>query len=81
MIESARRNSDVDGLYYINNVESHHYREKLEQCFQTLSPCDVIKSLSRLTVRQQSDEVKALYGSGHYSLSNDYMKFKLDSLK
>ena len=42
VIESARKNSDVDGLYYNNNVECHHYREKLEQCFQTLSSCDVI---------------------------------------
>ena len=67
-------------LYYNNNVECHHYREKLEQCFQTLSSCDVIDTLLRLTERQQSDEVKALYRSGPYSLSNDYVKFKVDSL-
>ena len=71
----------MDCLYYNDNVEYHHYRGKLEQSFQTLPSCDVIDNLSRLTKWQQSNEVKALYGSGPYSLSNDYVKFSVDSLK
>ena len=39
----------------------------------------MLSTVSRITERQQSDEVKALYGSGPYSLSNDYIKFKVDS--
>ena len=71
VIESARKNSDMDGLYYNNNVECHYYREKLEQCFQTITSCGVIDTLSRLTERQQSDEVKALNGNGPYLRSTD----------
>ena len=81
VIESAREKSDADGLYYNNNVECNHFRQKQEQCFKRLSSADVVDTLSQITERQQSDEVKALYGSGPYSLNKNYVKFKVDSLK
>ena len=34
VIESARESTGIDGLYYNNDVECMHFKEKLEECFK-----------------------------------------------
>ena len=34
VIESARESIGIDGLYYNNDVECMHFKEKLEQYFK-----------------------------------------------
>ena len=41
----------------------------------------VISTLQKLVERQENYEIKAIYGSGPYSLSKQYSKFKIDSVK
>ena len=41
----------------------------------------VISTIQNLVERQKDDEIKAIYGSGSYSLSKQYSKFKIDSVK
>ena len=81
VIESARHDTNIQGLFYNNNIESQHFREKKEQCFQTKTVNDVVDTLKSLVLRQQDDEVRAIYGSGPYHLSKSFKKFEIDSLK
>ena len=41
----------------------------------------VILTLQKLVERQENEEIKAIYGSGPYSLNKQYSKFKIDSVK
>ena len=41
----------------------------------------VISAIQNLAERQKDDKIKAIYGSGSYSLSKQYSKFKIDSVK
>ena len=42
---------------------------------------DVIKTFKSLVERQQDEEVRAIYRSGPYRLSDCYQKFEVDSVK
>ena len=77
---SARNGSNIYGLFYNNNVESNHFREKNEQAFKKKSVLGVLDTLKTLLMRQQEDEIKALYESGPYRLSAPYKKFQKDSV-
>ena len=46
-----------------------------------LSSTDVIGTLRNIAERQQDDEIRALYGSGPYKSSKEYLRFSVDSLK
>jgi hypothetical protein len=81
VIESARKNTNINGLFYNNSIESMHFREKKEQCFKEGTIEDVVSTLKKLVQRQQDDEVRALYGSGPYKLSNAYQRFSIDSTR
>ena len=81
VIEEARKGSNIHGLYFNNNIESMHFKEKTEQCHKLGSSIDVIDTLKKIVDRQQDDEVRAIYGSGPYKLSRDYLKFSVDNLK
>lgn len=80
-MESARKNPNVDGLFYNNSIESVHFQEKKEQCFKVGTVEDVVSSLKALVQRQQNDETRALYGGGLYKLEKRYKRFSIDSIK
>ena len=73
--------SNVHGLYFNNNIESMHFKEKTEQCHKLGSSIGVIKTLKKIIDRQQDDKVHEIYGSGPYKLSREYGKFSIDNLK
>ena len=81
VIESARQNSDVQGLFYNNGVENKHFQEKKEQSFEKGSILEVTKTIKTLVERQQHDEIRALYGSGPYRLCKEYQRFEIDPVK
>ena len=64
VIQSAREKADIQGIYYPNDVE---YQHAVEKCIQNYKKGDilvVIKNLERLSDRQDTEEVRALYGAG-----------------
>ena len=79
--ETARSGTAVQGLFYNNNIECQHFREKLEQSYKKGSLETVISTLQKHVERQENDKIKAIYGSASYSLSKQYSKFKIDSMK
>ena len=79
VIDSARKDIKVDGLFYQNDVESLHHVEKCIQGFKKEDVLQVIRNLKRLSDRQDAEEVRALYGAGSYVLSRQYSKFKVES--
>ena len=81
MIASAREGTNVSGLFYQNDIESIHHIEKLSQCFKKQSIVDVTRNLRDLALRQENDEIRAIYGAGNYSLSTEYSNFKVDSAR
>ena len=81
VIETASSGTAVQGLFYKNNIEYQHFHEKLEQSYKKGSLETVISTLQKLVERQEYNEIKAIYGSGPYSLSKQYSKFKIDSVK
>ena len=81
VIEEARKDLNVYGLYYNNNIEWMHFKEKPEQCHKLGSLVDVINTLKKIIERQQDGEVHAIYGSGSYKVNNEYNKFSIDNLK
>ena len=81
MIETAISGSAVQSSFYSNNVERQHFREKLEQSYKKGSLETVISTLQKLVKRQENNEIKAIYESGPYSLSKQYSKFKIGSVK
>ena len=81
VIETAISGSAVQSSFYSNNVERQHFREKLEQSYKKGSLETVISTLQKLVKRQENNEIKAIYESGPYSLSKQYSKFKIGSVK
>ena len=74
VIQSAREKADVQGLYDKNDVESQHVFEKCIQNCKKENILVVIKNLKRLSDRQDTEEVKALYGGGSYTVNKAYIK-------
>ena len=81
VIETAGSGTAVHGLFYNSNIECQHFLEKSEQSCKKGSLKTVISTLQKLAERQENDEIKAIHGSGSYSLSKQYSKFKIDSVK
>ena len=81
VIETARSGTVVQGLLYNNNLERQHFHEKLEQSYKNSSLETVFSTLQKLIERQENGEIKAIHRSGSYSLSKQYSKFKIDSVK
>ena len=79
VIASAREGTNVTGLFYQNDIESIHHIEKLSQCFKKQSIVHVTRNLRDLALRQENNEIRAIYGAGNYSLSTEYSTFKIDS--
>jgi len=66
VIDSARKDIKIDGLFYQNDVESLHHVEKCIQGYKKEDVLQVIRNLKRLSDRQDAEEVRALYGAGSY---------------
>ena len=75
VIECARKNTNVHGLFYNNSIECQHYLEKKEQSFRKGTVKYVIKTFKSLVQRRQDEEVRAIYRSNPYRLSDRYKKF------
>ena len=81
MIEIARSGTTVQGLFHNNTTECQHFYKKLEQSYKKGSLETIISTLQKLIERQENVEIKAIYASVPYSLSKQYSKFKIDSVK
>ena len=81
VIQSAREGSNVNGLYYQNDIESQHSVEKCIQGFQKKDVITVVQNLKKLSERQELDEIRALYGAGNYKLAEPYKSFFVSSEK
>ena len=81
VIEEARKESNVYRMYYNNNIKSMHFKEKTEQCHKLGSLLGETNTLKKIIETQQDAEVRTIYGSGLYRLSNEYTKFSIDNLK
>ena len=66
VIQSARERSDVRGLYYQNDVESLHHVEKMNQSFEKKTVKEAIGTIQKLSDRQDSEEVRTIYGGKDY---------------
>ena len=78
MIATAYTGTNVSGLFHQNDIQSLHHIEKLSQCFKKRSIVEVTQNLRDLALRQENDEIRAIYGAGNYSLSTEYLNFKVD---
>ena len=47
----------LTGLFYQNNVESQHFVEKVNQCFQKRPVKEVIESFQQLSERRNSSYI------------------------
>ena len=56
-----------------------HFCEKKEQSFKKEDVKEVISTLQAIVKRQQSDEIRAIYGCGPYRLRNAYKKFEVEA--
>ena len=79
VIQSARENADINGLYYQNDVESQHAVQKCLQNYKKEDVATVIRNLQRLSDRQDAEEVRALYGAGNFSIAEPYKRFSIQS--
>ena len=79
MIQSVRVNSNVEGLYYQNDIGFQHAVQKCIQEYKKRDVATVIKNLQRLSDRQDVEEVRALYGSGNYSIAEPCKRFCIQS--
>ena len=81
MISSSRERTNVSGLFYQNYIESVHHIKKFRQCFTKRSIVEVTQILRDLSLRQENDEIRAIYGAGKYALLTKYSNFKVDSAR
>ena len=81
VICSARKKTSINGMFYQNDIESLHFIEKRNQCFQKKTVSEAAQALKALALRQENEEVRAVYGAGNYTLSKEFSKFKIDSAR
>ena len=79
VIQSSRENSDMNCLYYQNDIESKHAAEKRNQHFKKESILAAVSNLHAVIKREENDEVRAIYGAGNYVLSSQYKNFQVQS--
>ena len=73
--------TNVHGLYYNNTIEAQHFRQKTDQSFKAGIISEIVGTLKTLIEREQNDNVRALYGSRPYHLSQSYRRFQVDSVQ
>ena len=75
MIQSVCISSNVEDLYYQNDIESQYSVQKRIQEYKKRDVATVRKNLSRLSDRQDTEEVRALYGAANYSIARPCKRF------
>ena len=58
-----------------------YFVENISQCYKKTSVAELITGLRAIVKRQQTKEIRALYGSGFYCLQSEFKKFLDDSAK
>ena len=81
VISSSRERTNLSGLFYQNYIEFVHHIKKFRQCFTKRSIVEVTQILRDLSLRQENDEIRAIYGAGKYALLMKYSNFKVDSAR
>ena len=81
VIQSVPVNSNVDSLYYQNDIESQGTVQKCIQEYKKKDVATVINNLQRLSDREDAEEVRALYGVGSYSVAGPFKRFCKDFAK
>jgi hypothetical protein len=71
----ARAGTNVDGLFYQNDVESLHAQEKRIQGFKAGDVLTAVKTVELLARREEREEMVALYGSSQYVIAPQYKQF------
>lgn len=74
-----RVNSNVEGVYYQNDIEFQHAAQKCIQENKKRDEVTGIKNLQQPSDRQDGVEVRALYGAGNYSTGEPYQRFWIQS--
>ena len=72
VIQSARAGTSVSGLYYQNDIESQHARQKRIQNFKLGSVVEAVNTISALMEQEENEEVLALYSPDKYVLASSY---------
>ena len=67
--------TDVQGLFYQNDMEPQHAKEKRMQCFKTDHVMQAVRTIETMIQRQEDEERAALYGSLHHVLAPAYKQF------
>ena len=76
VIKSAREGTQLDGLYYQNDVESLHAIEKRIQGFKKQDVLGAVRTGEELIRQEENDEVLALYGNSNCVLAPMYKSWK-----
>ena len=58
VIESTRKPTRLQGLYYNNTIEAQHFHQKTEQSFKAGTISEIVRLLKTLIERQQDNEVR-----------------------
>ena len=74
VICSGRKSTSINGMFYQNDIESLHFIEKRNQCFQKKTVSEAAQALKALALRQENDEVRDVYSAGNYVLSKEFFK-------
>lgn len=69
VIQSSRKSTDIEGLFYQNDIESMHVVEKRNQNSRKEKIDIAVSNLHALVKRGENDEIRAIYGAGGYILS------------
>ena len=58
--------TDDQGLFYQNDMESQHAKEKRMQCFKTDDVMQAVRTIETMIQRQEDEERASLYGNLHH---------------
>ena len=67
--------TDDQGLFYQNDMESQHAKEKRMHCFKTDNVMQAVGTIETMIQKQEDEERAALYGSLHHVLAPAYKRF------
>ena len=74
VVQSAREGTSVAGLFYQNDIESIHAKQKRSQ-IKKGNIYDAVMTLSKVIEMENDEEILSLYGKGNFVLSPEYARF------
>ena len=72
VIRSARLGTNVCGLFYQNDIESKHAKQKRIQAYKVGSVLDAVETIKALYEREETEEKLSFYGNGSCVLAPAY---------